>query len=153
MALRKLRSLLVLCLGGLTAGGCGVERQMTVRSDPPGALVYLNGEEVGRTPLTRDFLWYGKYDVQLRKEGYQTVRTGTNVTAPWWQWVPFDLVAELMPVRLKDRHTLSYAMKPASTQPADASQMLQNAADYRGKLESSHVATRPTSGPTTRRSK
>ena len=39
-----------------------------VQSDPPGALVYLNGEEVGRTPLAHDFLWYGNYDVELRSE-------------------------------------------------------------------------------------
>ena len=135
------------------SGGCGVQRQVTVQSDPPGALVYLNGEEVGRTPVTHDFLWYGKYDVTLRKEGYETVKTTGDVIAPWWQWVPFDLVAELVPVPLTDRHTLSYAMKPATTRPADAGVMLEHATDYRENLESSKVtpATRATfDAPTTK---
>src|SRR5436190_9742910 len=87
----------------VTAGGCGVEREMTIESDPPGALVYLNDTEVGRTPLKKDFTWYGKYDVVLRKDGYEPLQAKTDVNAPWWQWVPFDFFAELSPVRLTDR--------------------------------------------------
>ena len=51
------------------AGGCGVERTLQIESNPPGALVHLNGEEVGRTPMRKAFVWYGTYDVQLRKDG------------------------------------------------------------------------------------
>ena len=32
-----------------TAGGC-VERRMTIRSNPPGALVYVDDYEIGITP-------------------------------------------------------------------------------------------------------
>ena len=48
--------------------GC-IERLITVRSQPPGALVYLNDEEVGRTPVTVPFKFYGVYDVRLEHEG------------------------------------------------------------------------------------
>lgn len=48
--------------------GC-VERLITVRSQPPGSLVYLNDEEVGRTPVTVPFKFYGTYDVRLEHEG------------------------------------------------------------------------------------
>src|SRR5437764_10189512 len=108
----------------LPLAGCGVERVMTIDSNPPGALVYLNDTEVGRTPLKRDFTWYGKYDVVLRKEGYQPLQAKTDVTAPWWQWVPFDFVAELSPIRLTDRQHLSYALTPASTQPANPADLI-----------------------------
>ena len=56
----------------LLGAGCGVERTLQVNSDPPGALVSLNGEEVGRTPMRKMFLWYGTYDLELRKDGYLT---------------------------------------------------------------------------------
>jgi len=59
----------------LAAGGC-VHRTLEVESNPPGALVYLNGEEVGRTPMRKEFLWYGTYDVQLRKEGGVLIHGG-----------------------------------------------------------------------------
>jgi hypothetical protein len=127
--------------------GC-VERTMQVTTNPPGALVYMNNQEVGRTPLRRDFTWYGNYDVQVRAEGYETLDTNTWVTAPWWQWPPFDLVAELLPIRLKDERRVSYALEPASTQPVEPGAILSRAAEMRGKLESSAVA-RPAANPTT----
>ena len=123
----------------LLSSGC-VRRSLTVTSDPPGALVYLNGTEVGRTPLTRDFTWYGTYDVVLRKEGYETLKTEGKVIAPWWQWVPIDLVVELLP--LHDRQTLAYAMQPFSQAAVDPQQMLKRAEGMEGQLESSRY-TRP----------
>jgi len=116
--------------------GC-VERRLTVRSDPPGALIYLNDEEVGRTPMTRDFLWYGTYDVQLRKEGYQTIDKPTRVWAPWWQIPPIDLLAELLPFPVEDRHSLDYAMKPVSSEQEDPEQLIDRAQNMRGRLQSS----------------
>ncbi len=85
-----------------------------IESDPPGALVFLNGQEVGRTPATVPFDWYGEYDVVLRKEGYATLDTSHWVVAPWWQWVPFDLVAAALPVRLKHEPELSFVLEPES---------------------------------------
>ena len=105
-----------------------VQRTMTVTSDPPSALVYMNNQEIGRTPLTRDFTWYGTYDVQLRKDGYETLNTKTAIIAPLWQWPPFDLLAELWPWAKDHRH-LSYTLKPATTQPADLTDIGQDAED------------------------
>src|SRR5262245_38992736 len=61
-----------LILSAVLLAGC-VRRTMTIESDPPGALVYMNNQEVGRTPVTREFIWYGFYDVQLRRDGYKTL--------------------------------------------------------------------------------
>src|SRR5690348_13497271 len=98
----------------LGAGGC-VQRTLRVRSDPPDALVYLNDLEIGRTPVTRSFVWYGTYDVELRKEGFEPIKTTAQVWAPWWQWVPIDFLAEFLP--LHDHHELSYTLKePAIVQ-------------------------------------
>lgn len=130
----------------LLLSGCGVQREMVLTSNPKGALVYLNGEEIGRTPVTYDFLWYGKYDVVLRKEGYVTARTTTKVNPPWWQWIPFDFFAELVPARLRDKQTFTYTLLPASTQPANPELMLENATEYRAKLEG-RGTTQPTSKP------
>lgn len=64
------RSILILCivLFAPALTGC-VERLITVRSQPPGALVHLNDEEIGRTPVTVPFKFYGTYDVRLEHEG------------------------------------------------------------------------------------
>ncbi len=60
--------LIVFCLAAVCMlGGC-VERLITVKSKPAGAIVYLNDEEIGRTPATVPFRFYGVYDVRLEAE-------------------------------------------------------------------------------------
>jgi hypothetical protein len=144
-----------LLLIGLLAGGC-VRRTLTVTTDPPGALVYLNGVEAGRSPLQRDFIYYGTYDVALRKEGYETLKTRGEVIAPWWQWVPIDFFAEFLP--LHDRRTLTYTLHPSSAAAIDPQKLLARAEVMGTKLESSaHTRAAPpppnwTTAPATRRS-
>ena len=147
---RNLRiAALAICL--VLAAGC-VQRTLTVKSEPPGALVYLNGAEVGRTPFTRDFVWYGTYDVQLRKEGYETLKTRGEVKPPWWQIVPLDLLAELLPTRPRDRQFLYYTLHPTTQTAADPQVMISRASELKGKLESSkHTpAVEPTTAPASR---
>src|SRR5947209_1253940 len=105
-------------LMSLAGAGC-VERTLSIDSNPPGALVSLNDQEIGRTPVTRDFVWYGTYDVAPREEGYEPRKTKGKVWAPWWQWPPFGLVAELLPVTLEDHHSLQYALRPPATRQTD----------------------------------
>jgi len=132
--LGNLKSVLVSSILLLTlCGGC-VRRQIAVTSNPSGALVYMNDQEVGRTPFVRDFTWYGRYEVAVRADGYEPLKTHTSVYAPWWQWVPLDAVTDLFPVT--DRHELNYSLKPASTQPTEATTVLARAAGLQKKLES-----------------
>ena len=144
-----------LALGGSLLSGCGrVQRTVTINSNPPGALVYLNDQEVGRTPLTRDFVWYGTYDLAVRKTGYQTKKAGMKVIAPWWQWPPIDLLVEVLPIEATDKRHYTFTLEPASTQAADPDVMLSRAEQLRVKLESSpytrNPATMPVTQPTTK---
>jgi hypothetical protein len=144
MTLRLASACLILLF--LTAGGC-VQRTLTVKSNPPGAIVSLNGVEVGRTPIERDFIWYGVYDVEVRKDGYDPLKKRGNVVAPWWQWPPIDFFAEFLP--LHDRHTLTYTMHPISEASADPKQMLQHADQLKPMLQSSKNTRIPDLHPAT----
>jgi len=139
-------------LCALLLGGC-VERTITINSSPPGALVYLNDEEVGRTPVTRDFTWYGDYSVTLRAEGCETLKTHQEVVAPWYQFVPIDLISEIWPSKFKDRHEFTYDLEPLPV--VDDKTMVHRAVEMKGELQGSRLpATRPTTRPaTTRRAK
>lgn len=140
--------LLVLPL--LLFAGCNrVERTLQVDSDPPGALVYLNGQETGRTPMRKNFIWYGTYDVQVRKEGYQTISRRERVWAPIWQVPPFDLIAELVPFPLVDKHRVRYKLRPMSEEGAEPDQLIARAERMQRRLESSRVKRKPeTPAPT-----
>ena len=108
---------------GLLLTGC-VHRTLTIRSEPPGAAVWLNDTRVGVTPYTQTFLWYGWYRVALMKNGYERLDDRALIQAPPHQWIPMDLVAELLPIKLEDTHELSYELVtsqpiPEPTPPVD----------------------------------
>ena len=91
-------------------GGC-LERDITITTEPPGALVRLNDVEVGRTPVTVPFTWYGDYDVVVRLDGYKTILTHAGIYAPFWEYPPIDLVAEIQPWTIRDNRYLDYKME------------------------------------------
>jgi len=143
--------LLGFSLAGVGAGGC-VERELTVDTDPPGALVYLNDQEVGRTPFKKEFVWYGTYDVTIRKDGYEPLRTKAPVIAPWWQFFPIDLIPEILPFRLNDSHHLTFTLKPTSESKVDPDRLVWRAEAYKQSLESGEKPaklpkTAPATGP------
>ncbi|MBC7785431.1 MAG: PEGA domain-containing protein [Burkholderiales bacterium] len=129
---------LVLFTAGALLTGC-VERKMTITSDPPESLVFMNGREVGRTPIERDFVWYGDYDVQVRKEGYDTLKTTTPVNSPWWQIPPIDLIAEFMPWHPTDHQQIHYTLQPSQSVDTPPEVLIDRAGELKGKLESSRV--------------
>lgn len=101
----------------LINSGC-VSRRMTIRSDPPGALVQVNGENIGHTPVSKDFTHYGGYDITLIKDGYSTVRTQQEVIPPWYQRFPFDFFSDnFLPYRVTNRHEFRYSLQPKMIVP------------------------------------
>lgn len=111
-----------LLTGLLAAAGAGcVERTARVQTRPPGALVTINDEEVGVSPVKFSFQWYGDYEIIIRKPGYETLRTHHRIDPPWYQWPPFDLVAEVLwPGMIRDEHVLPTFELTPTTQPVIA---------------------------------
>ncbi|MBN1344484.1 MAG: PEGA domain-containing protein [Phycisphaerae bacterium] len=106
------RSAMTLLLATICVAGC-VERTLTINTAPEGAMVYLNDEEIGRTPVSKQFTWYGDYDVVIRMEGYKTLKTHAKVLEPWYQFPPLDFVSEcLVPMTLRDDHYVEYELDP-----------------------------------------
>ena len=116
----------------LALTGCygQVQRTITIESEPPGALCWLNEREVGRTPLSVPFTWYGTYGVRLEMPGYEPLVTEAPVKAPMKQWIPLDLAYEtVIPGIHHDDHAFRYAMKKA--EPLDADALRQRAEGFR----------------------
>ena len=92
--------------------GC-VRRKMTVISNPPGAAVYLDGKDIGRTPLSTNFDYYGKREFRIVKQGYETQTELKSVRAPWYQWIGFDFASEvLLPGKLTDHKFYEFDLQP-----------------------------------------
>lgn len=100
---------------GLTAlllAGC-VERKLTINTEPEGALVTLNDEQIGESPVTVAFNWYGDYWVRAGKEGYETLQTHRELKAPWYDWFPLDFFAQVLyPGRIVDSYEWTFELSP-----------------------------------------
>jgi len=95
----------------LLATGC-VERMLTINTTPQGALVTLNDEEIGISPVTVSFQWYGDYDVRITKEGYETLKTHRQLKGPWYDAFPFDLFAGVLnPNKIVDSYEWTFELK------------------------------------------
>ncbi len=141
--------LIVLMAGVVVIVGSGcAQRTLDISSEPSGALVYLNGEEVGRTPMRVDIDDYGDYDVVLRKEGYQTLKTHQRLKTPLHMLPPFDLVSEMLGVR--DKRAWTFTMAAQEAQAADAEELVARGILIQGELRSSQYTRPPTTFPTTR---
>lgn len=107
-------------LGVALASGC-VERRFVIHSDPPGAVVLRNGKPLGgATPADDRFVFYGKYRFTLIKDGFETLQVDQEVRPPWWQYPPFDFVAEnLIPWTIRDVRSFQYALQPAMQPRSD----------------------------------
>lgn len=93
--------------------GC-VHRRMTIRSNPPGALVLMEGEEVGYTPVSMDYLYYGTREITLIKDGFQTKTVMQKVKAPWYQRGPLEFVTDNFGLhKINDRREFSFDLEPA----------------------------------------
>ena len=100
----------------LGCAGC-VHRQLTIATDPPGAMVYVNDQLKGSTPVTYDFEWYGWHRLTLRKNGFERLDDRKELRAPCYLWIPFDLAAELLPFPVRDERTWSYTLTPIQDLP------------------------------------
>jgi len=55
---RTIGLLAALGIAALLLTGC-VERKLTINTEPAGAMVTLNDEQIGESPVTVTFNWYG----------------------------------------------------------------------------------------------
>jgi hypothetical protein len=119
----------------LSESGC-VRRRLNVRSNPPGALVYVDNQQIGTTPCSVDFTYYGTREIRLIKPGYETLTVNQPIPTPWYQIPPLDFISEnLTPVRIRDNRTVSFDMAPQIIVPTDvivdrASQLRQETQQY-----------------------
>ena len=103
--------------------GC-IERKVTISTEPSGALVLLNDEEVGTSPVTVGFEWYGDYSVQVSKDGYQTLKTHQNLKRPVADRFPFDLFADAFSSKIYE-YNWNFKLEPL--QPIDKDKLIKSA--------------------------
>jgi len=122
---------LAMALLASPGAGC-VTRTYVISSDPPGAIVYRNGQPIGATPVEENFVYYGKYHFRLVKDGYEPLDVDQDVHAPCYEYPPLDAVSEILnPYKLRDVHRFHYLLQPA--QPVRPDDVRSRAEQLRGQ--------------------
>jgi hypothetical protein len=99
--------------------GC-VRRRLMIRSNPPGAMVYVDNQPIGQTPCATSFVYYGTREIRLVKPGYETLTINQPIPAPWYQIPPIDFVSEnLVPSEIQDFRTVTFNLQPQVIVPID----------------------------------
>lgn len=103
---------LILLIACLSLTGC-VRRRMTIRTNPPGATVYIDDQEIGTSPVSTSFVYYGTRKIQVVKDGYETETVMQRVRTPWYQIPGIDFVSEnLVPREIRDERIVEIEMEP-----------------------------------------
>ncbi|MEE2641955.1 MAG: PEGA domain-containing protein [Planctomycetota bacterium] len=119
----------LICLLLVLQTGC-MQRRMTIRSNPAGALVYVDDVEVGHTPVSLPFTYYGTRTIRLEKDRFQTVEVQQRINPPWYQIPPFDFVSDiLVPFEIRDEREVKVDLQPLA--PTNESEVLKRANQIR----------------------
>ncbi len=98
------------------------ERQLLIRTDPPGARVRVNGKPLGRTKRDEPLIWrfdhYGEVLLEAEFTDHDKVHRPYRLKMPWWQRTPIDFVPDvIIPWTIRDTHrvTLELPKHPEMT--------------------------------------
>ncbi len=99
----------VLLATALTTG-C-VDRKFVITSDPPNAAVYVNGVYKGQTPVDDTFLYYGKYEYKIVKDGFETLVDQKRISPPFYEYPPADFITDIfVPYQIRDVRRIHYVL-------------------------------------------
>jgi len=134
MARLNLFNMTTACLAvALFLCGC-VERKLTINTEPEGAVVVLNDEEIGESPVTVNFNWYGDYSIRISKEGCETLTTHRKLKAPWYDHFPWDFFAQIVsPTRIVDWYEWSFELEPK--QPVRPQELIRDAQELKAQMQ------------------
>ncbi len=125
--------LLITVLIPLGFTGC-VQRRLIVRSQPEGALVTIDNQSVGRTPVPVPYTYAGTREIQLEKDGYKTVKVRERIRPKWYDKFPLSFFSNNLALReIRDERVLDFQMEPRTQ--VQENQLLDRANDLRTNVE------------------
>lgn len=104
----------------------------------------IDNHNIGITPCSTDYTYYGKRNIQLIRDGYETLNDSRWILPPWYEIPPLDVVTEnVIPYELRDERIIDYQLMPQKVVPTQ--QLLGRAENLRQTTHLESVA--PTANP------
>jgi hypothetical protein len=119
---------------------------MTIRSNPPGAQVYVDDHAIGNTPVSTAFTFYGTRNIRLVRDGYETLNVKQRILPAWYEIPPLDLISDnFWPFELRDERELDFQLAPQRIVPTD--QLLSRAENLRRGTQAGYISPLPNASP------
>ncbi len=122
-----------------------------VRSYPEGALVTIDKQPIGHTPVAVPVTYYGTREIQVEMDGFQAKKVKHRFAAPWYQIPPLDFISDnFWPREIRDDRIVDFELKPATN--VDENFLLDRAGQlrsnvYQGTVTMPMVSSRPEDSP------
>ncbi len=126
------RRWLALALLAMVAAEAGcVTRRFTVNSNPPGARVIVDDKyDVGVTPASFEYTYYGTRKITLIKDGYETLTVMESIPPPVYDIFPVEFFTEnFIPYEFRDERSVNFDLKPQRIVPRE--ELLRSAEQLR----------------------
>lgn len=116
---QTLRCWIILLIALPVCSGC-VRRRLTVRTNPPGAMVYVDRQLIGPSPASTSVTYYGTRHIEVVGDGYRTEKVLRTFNPPWYQIPPLDFISEtLWPWEVRDQRVVDITMIPDPQVPSE----------------------------------
>lgn len=104
--------------------------------------MYVDDQEVGITPCSTAFIYYGTRKLTLIKDGYKTETLHQTFNPPWYQYPPLDFITEnLLVTELRDERVVDVQLQPQEVVAPNA--LLQRAEGLRTSSRSGQITSLP----------
>lgn len=122
MELSRITRLASVCMAVLITMQIGcIRKRMTVRTNPPGAMVYVDRQPIGLSPVSTNYTYYGTRNFEIVRDGYRTERFLRRFNPPWYAIPPLDFVSEsLWPFERRDERIIDVQLTPDPVVTNDA---------------------------------
>lgn len=114
--------------------GC-IDRKLFIRTEPPGADVFVNGKLIGTSPVELSTPWSGTYGIEIRKEGFATVSDRKEIISKVYEIFPFDFFAQVIPITINDHREVNYTLIKMSEDQTPEEQVIKNAEELRSRVK------------------
>lgn len=120
--IRKIGIMTILSLSLIIISvGCNsVHRRLSIDSEPQGARVFVNDQEIGTTPIAQNIIYSGTYKIRFEMEGKETKTVMHQVRTPWYLYPGLDFFSEnFVPGEIRDLQACKVSLDPKRVIPLE----------------------------------
>lgn len=105
-------------------------------------MIAVDQRELGTTPLSVPFTYYGTRNFVVSKDDHETVMASRTFQPPWYEYPPLDFIAEnLWPFEVRDERLIEFQLVPKANVPPE--KLIGRAQDLRSSSQGGTVTPLP----------